>query len=163
MSDLDVIVTGVVGIAGTLLGAWLTSRSQMAGLKVSIQAENERSRRADMGARYAAYLTRVNEMATALNSYPEDGDTESQRAYAAKELRLAMQSLYDAHNEVTLTAPPGVREAVDDTTAAYENEYFKRKADGVRPRRSPRDRRLDKALEAMQADLNPTGVTRPAE
>ena len=71
MSDLDVIVTGIVGalgIAGTLLGTWLTSWSR-----------SERARRVDMRALYAAYLTRANAMATALKRYPEDGDAETKR------------------------------------------------------------------------------------
>lgn len=66
MSDLGVIVTGVAvgsasGILGAICGAWLTARSQMAGLKLGISAENERARIAEKRRIYARCLATFNE------------------------------------------------------------------------------------------------------
>jgi hypothetical protein len=53
------VVAGVVigsasGIGGAVLGAWMTGRSQMVGLKLDITAEHERGRRAGLRRIYAA-------------------------------------------------------------------------------------------------------------
>ncbi|MBO0824929.1 MAG: hypothetical protein J2P27_13890 [Actinobacteria bacterium] len=157
MSDLDVVVTGIVGalgIAGTLLGTWLTLRSQ-----------NERTRRADMRALYTAYLTTANAMATALKRYPEDGDTETKRAYEETELRHALQMLYDSHNQALLMAPDAVKELIDETTAAYEEEYSKKTGDSLRRRRvkTHAGKMLDDTFERMRADLKAPAMRRRIE
>jgi hypothetical protein len=157
MSDLDVVVTGVVGalgIAGTLLGTWLTLSSQ-----------NERARRDDMRALYVVYLTRANAMATALKRYPEDGDAETKRTYEETELRQALQMLYDSHNQAMLMAPDAVKEVIYETTAAYEDEYSKRTGDSLRRRRvkTHAGKMLDDTLERMRADLNTPAMRRRIE
>jgi hypothetical protein len=183
-SDFNVIVTGIVGamgIAGTLFGTLHTNRSQTANLETSIHAQSDglmtslqaqreelvtsllaqrdAARRADMQAHFAAYMSRVNAMATALNAYPEDGDVETKRAYAATELRQAMQLLFDAHNDLILTAPEDVSDAVGKVTAAYEDEYYDRKGDGARRRtRTHADRLSDRAFELMKAALKAAAV-----
>jgi hypothetical protein len=171
MSNLSVIVTGIVGalgIGGTLLGTWQSNRSQTAnlmkslqaqreGLMMNLQAQREGALWADCRALYAAYLTTVNALATALNGYPEDGDAATKRAYEAKELRQALQLLYDAHNEVNLTASsPEVRQAVGKATSAYEEACAKARADSARPRDVQKlaTRWLDPTIEAMRVDLD---------
>lgn len=57
MVDLGVSITGAVGLAGiggTILAARMTGTSQIAGLKLSISAENHPSRLAEKRTIYAA-------------------------------------------------------------------------------------------------------------
>jgi hypothetical protein len=157
MSDLDVIVTGIVGalgIAGTLLATWLTLWSQ-----------NERARRADMRALYVAYLTRANAMATTLKRYPEDSDAETKRAYEETQLRHALQMLYDSHNQAMLMAPDTVKEVIYETTAAYEDEYSKKTGGNLRRRsvKTHTSKMLDDTLERMRADLSAPAMRRRIE
>jgi hypothetical protein len=66
MSDLGVIVTGVVvgsasGIIGAICGAWMTGRSQIAGLKLGIAAENERAKIAEKRRVYARCIAALHD------------------------------------------------------------------------------------------------------
>ena len=63
MSDVSVIVTGIVGvlgIAGTLFTRWQTNRSQTANLIRNFEAQRDEARRADKLALYATYLARAD-------------------------------------------------------------------------------------------------------
>jgi hypothetical protein len=65
MVDLGVIITGAVGLAGiggTILAARMTGTSQIAGLKLSISAENDRSRLAEKRTIYATCLASFEAM-----------------------------------------------------------------------------------------------------
>jgi len=168
MSDVSVIVTGIVGvlgIAGTLFATWQTNRSQTANLIRNFEAQRDEARRAGKLALYATYLARANAMSSALTGYPQNGDTETKHAYAATELKHAMQLLYDSHNEVMLTSPSEVKAGIDETTDAFAKAYAQARADGGR---LPNVQRLagtwlDPAFVAMRDDLQPPVVLRRLE
>jgi hypothetical protein len=64
MSDVNLIVTGVIvgsasGLGGTILGAWVTARSERAGRKVTIEADKARAKAADKRQVYAQSLSQL--------------------------------------------------------------------------------------------------------
>jgi hypothetical protein len=66
MSVLGTIVTSALvgsisGIGGAILGAWMNGRSQMAGLHVSILADNQRARTAEKRRIYGRCLAALND------------------------------------------------------------------------------------------------------
>jgi len=58
------ITTGVVGITGTILGAWLTTRSQTANLLLSINAEDRRVKNVEKRQIHATCLGAFEEMSS---------------------------------------------------------------------------------------------------
>jgi hypothetical protein len=65
MPDTGVIVTGLIGVAGitgSLLSARLTARSNMAGLKLSITAEEERAQLAEKRRIHAGFHTSIDKL-----------------------------------------------------------------------------------------------------
>jgi hypothetical protein len=113
VSDVGVIVTGVLvgsasGIGGALLGAWMNGRSQMASLMLSIAAEDKRARVADKRHVYAAFLTSVNELWTAVMRYPVDEDRDAMERYDDQTLLPAARQMDDRGNELGLIAPEAV-------------------------------------------------------
>jgi hypothetical protein len=65
MSNVELIVTGVLvgsasGVCGAVLGAWINGRSELAGLRLNIEAQNERARFADKRGIYAQCLAALH-------------------------------------------------------------------------------------------------------
>jgi len=119
MSDVGVIVTGLVGaagIGGTLLSARLTARWQRASLKLSISAENERSTEAEKRRIYASYLASVIEAfaaASTLDLVPKDNEEE--RKVRTDETHTAVARMINAVSEMTLIAPVDLSQLAEDT------------------------------------------------
>ena len=70
MTSWDVVVTalvGVAGIGGTILTAWLTTKSQAENLRYSIQTENERARLAETRSIYAEFFASMDRIIITIN------------------------------------------------------------------------------------------------
>ena len=113
MSDVGIIVTGalvgsVSGVAGAILGAWVSGRSALAGLKLTIEAGNESARFADKRAVYAQCLAALDNCKRSLQRHRELRGTAESAAAAGKYDR-AWQDCAAKVNELGLVAPDGVR------------------------------------------------------
>jgi hypothetical protein len=137
MSDLGVVVTGVVigsasGIGGALLGAWMNGRSQMAGLRVQLAAEDANAHRADKRQIYGRVLADATELIRT-NYFDTDN-------------HVALVRVASSVNELRIVAPPDV--------VRLANRYVSAAAD-TRPD-SPDTGQLGlrrQFLRAMRADL----------
>lgn len=113
MSDVGIIVTGalvgsVSGVAGAILGAWVSGRSALAGLKLTIEAQQESARHADKRAVYAQCLAALDNCKHSLQQLRElRGTAES--AAAAEKYDRAWQDCAAKVNELGLVAPGEVR------------------------------------------------------
>jgi hypothetical protein len=112
MSDVGIIVTGVVvgsasGIVGTICGAWLTARSQMAGLRFSISAEDQRSHVAAKRQIYAAFQASIENMLLTNARYAVAGDGAVQVEMPA-EVHEALNTTYLKFAELRLIAPSSI-------------------------------------------------------
>jgi hypothetical protein len=93
MPDTAVIVTGLVGaagIAGTLLSARITARSDMAGLRLSIAAEEQRAQLAEKRRIYAEFNTSIDKLLVA------NAQMHEHWAAAGPDGRQALRSAQDA-------------------------------------------------------------------
>jgi hypothetical protein len=113
MSNVGVIVTGVLvgsasGVVGTVLGAWISGRSQRAVLKVNIEAENSRARFADKRAIYAQCLAALDTCHHSLERLRRLRGA-SGFAVAADQYDGAWQDCSAKVNELGLVAPDEVR------------------------------------------------------
>ncbi len=113
MSDVGIIVTGalvgsVSGVASAILGAWVSGRSALSGLKLTIQAQQESARHADKRAVYAQCLTALHNCKHSLQQLQDlRGTAES--AAAAEKYDRAWQDCAAKVNELGLVAPDEVR------------------------------------------------------
>jgi hypothetical protein len=165
MSDLGVVVTGVLigsatGIGGAVLGAWMNGRSQMAGLKLSIAAENERAARAERQRAYVAFLTSVNALSVALRVYPHEADDSPKRQYEDLKLLPAAQHLLDTCNELSLIAPFAIMMTAGEIRDVCLGVVRRVESGGAVPRdeRSALPGLINRISHAMSADL---GVPHP--
>jgi hypothetical protein len=62
MIPWGVLITGIVGVGGTALGAWLNGRMQTKTLRLGINAENERARLAERRRVYAHSLAAIDKL-----------------------------------------------------------------------------------------------------
>jgi hypothetical protein len=113
MSNVGIIVTGalvgsVSGVAGAILGAWVSGKSALAGLKLTIEAEKESARFADKRTVYAQCLAALDSCKQSLQRHRElRGTAES--AAAAEKYDRAWQDCAAKVNELGLVAPDEVR------------------------------------------------------
>jgi hypothetical protein len=161
MPDTAVIVTGLVGaagIAGTLLSARITARSDMAGLRLSITAEDKRARLADKRRIYAAFHAAIDRLIVA-NAVIEDrwgtaGPDERQAMRSAQD--AAVTALFNAVSEVGLIAPESTgsrARSVAKLLTDYANALL---GDGEVDGRAVADevfKQRSALYEAMRADL----------
>jgi len=99
---------GLAGIGGTLLSARMTSKSDVKNLRISIRAEDARTRLADRRRIYAgcvAALTAYSDATVANNPKPLLAEQRAELEYDVGRTRLAAQV---AVSEVDLIAPPEV-------------------------------------------------------
>jgi hypothetical protein len=113
MSNVGVIVTGVLvgsvsGVAGAVLGAWVNGRSGLAGLKLNIEAENERARFADKRMIYAQCLAALDNCKHSLGRLRQLRGAAG-FAVAVDEYNRAWQDCAAKVNELGLVAPDKVR------------------------------------------------------
>jgi hypothetical protein len=113
MSDVGVIVAGalvgsVSGVAGAILGAWVSGKSALAGLKLTIEAEKESARLADKRAVYAQCLASLDNCKHSLQQLRQQRGT-AESAAAAQKYDRAWQDCAAKVNELGLVAPDGVR------------------------------------------------------
>jgi hypothetical protein len=117
MSDVGVIVTGVVvgsasGILGTICGAWLTARSQMAGLVLQITAEDERSKITDKRRVYAEFHAALDNLIIGNQPIKDSWATSSQdeRGIMRAKVDAGLIALFTALSAVKLIAPKAISE-----------------------------------------------------
>jgi hypothetical protein len=162
MPDTAVIVTGLVGaagIAGTLLSARITARSDMAGLRLSITAEDERAQLAEKRRIYAGFHTSIDKLVVANSPieafWSTAGPDERQAMRSAQD--AAITAMFNGLSEITLTGSEPISRQAEDLTrllTSYadailtetEAEALARAADMVWRQRSA-------LYEAMRADL----------
>jgi hypothetical protein len=149
MSDLAVIVTGLVGaagIAGALLSAGLTARWQLVSLKVGIAAENERARLAEKRRIYAQFLgSSVNvRLAIIYNDLLANSDQPTSEL--TDRITATMSEWANRGYEVALIAPKNVGDLVETSVKLLYDEY-----DESQQRMF--GKAIDALTEAMRADL----------
>jgi hypothetical protein len=117
MSDVGVIVTGVVigsasGILGTICGAWLTARSQMAGLVLQITAEDERGKITDKRRVYAEFHAALDNLIIGNQPIKDSWATSSQdeRGIMRAKVDAGLIALFTALSAVKLIAPKAISE-----------------------------------------------------
>jgi len=115
------ITTGVVGIVGTALGAWLAGRSQTANLRISIDAEERRAKNAEKRRIYAAHLAACTEVQRAV--LKRDGSQAEEKRAATLEYGIAAAASVAIAAEVSLIAPQNVSDLA--LSAAKEAGNFK--------------------------------------
>jgi hypothetical protein len=163
MSDLGVILTGVLvgsasGIGGAICGAWMTARSNLPALKLSINAERERARLADKRQVYARYMASLTDVIVAGSKLGDSVDV-SPEEHKAMAVALADSEgpMIAAMSEVKLIAPDDLGRLADEVASkvsramgALEQDV---NSDFVF---APLSERL---LKAMRADLGETAPT----
>ncbi len=167
MTDLAGIVTGAViasvtGVGGAILGAWMSGRQQMAGLKLNIRADDDRMREAERRRIYAAYIAALTGMALAgLNIEDHrEGATKEQLAELERELNVATAICVTAQAEVSLISGPALRDLAQET-AVEMSDFSEAIAAG-------RDTDFDyykvrrKLLDVMRDELDGEHASRPA-
>jgi hypothetical protein len=157
MSDLGVIVTGIAvgsasGILGAICGAWLTARSQMAGLKLTISADDERTRLAEKRRIYARCLAALNN-AWLGRSYLDVPDADVILAYA-KEYKVMMGECLNSVFEAALIAPDEIPDIAQDAANGIMNN-------GKNDRPFPNA--IDALIRAMRIDLGEPPLPKKAE
>ncbi len=117
MNTTLTVITGILvgsasGIGGTIIGSWMTGKSQLATLKAQISAEDARARISEKRELYISFLTQVNEVIGIIVSYPEPEEAE-QRKLANRELLRVEKGLINALNTIILLAPAKVSKQAD--------------------------------------------------
>jgi hypothetical protein len=140
MTDLSVIVTGIVGVAGmgsTILASRMTARSQTANLRITLEAETKRITRDERRQVYSRCITALEAMSDAASNLRVErfhgGNEPSDKA---KELEAHSSFIAAAEAaklviaEVSLVGPDNVRSLssdyfmtiVEDTKHDVDNE-----------------------------------------
>jgi hypothetical protein len=125
MFPWDVVVTGVVGIAGiggAILAARITTKTQTANLLLSIDAENKRARVAEKRRLYAGFLASVNAVMPVTLNYrriKEQRISGEERDKAFDELIEAEGVMTTKSMEARLIAPRNIRILIASLTNAY--------------------------------------------
>lgn len=117
-----ILVGSVSGIAGAIIGSWMTGKSQLAILKAQMAAEDARASMAEKRRLYARFLTAISEVSGMLGSI-KDPQTVDQTRVLQNKIGLA-----NAYNEMLifgLTNVPGKARLIVD----YLDECIKRVAD----------------------------------
>jgi hypothetical protein len=148
MFDWSTFVTGAVGvagIAGTIIAARLTSKSQSADLVTYIESEADRGEIAEKRRIYAACLASLARM---LRASVDKATAESDaKSVASAELVSAEKQIYLAISELQLMAPSVVVDlAVEVVAHFYDYAFGQEWMDGYNMRES-------EMLTAMRTDL----------
>jgi hypothetical protein len=142
-----VLITGVVGIGGTALGAWLNGRTQTKTMQLSLAAENERARLAEKRRVYVAHQAALNRLFTA----SQLSGTPTEREYSS--LADARTALYTATAEVVLIAPKNMQQTARDILVQMLKFALSVQEDRSTPLPDELNDNRVKLLEAMRADL----------
>jgi hypothetical protein len=141
-------ITGIIGIAGTSLGAWLTGRRQTTNLLLSINAENQRFERAEKRQAYVACNAAFHNFFFA-SGLSLDKTTEPSRSL----IKHSETEVFDTTTEVSLIAPENVSVlAVQFTNTMLEY------AESIESDRQPElfaqlNHERVELVDAMRADL----------
>jgi hypothetical protein len=111
---VELIVTGVLvgsasGVCGAVLGAWINGRSELAGLRLNIEAQNDRARFADKRGIYAQCLAALDNCNHSLGRLRRLQQGAAGSAVAADQYDRAWQDCAAKVNELGLVAPDKVR------------------------------------------------------
>jgi hypothetical protein len=99
------VITGIVGITGTCLGAWLTGRWQTANLRLNINAERQRAMQAENRLLYTAFLSAYHRFQNISMSSIDKKEDPGRTLY-----REAFVTLLEVADQISLSAPIGVNE-----------------------------------------------------
>jgi hypothetical protein len=100
-----ILVGSATGIGGTVIGSWMTGKSQLAALRIRINAEDVRAESKEKRNLYIAFLVGVNELCGALRVYPKSENEEALRQAANQELTRAQKAAANAIDELALFGP----------------------------------------------------------
>jgi hypothetical protein len=147
------VIAGAVGAIGgvgaTLAGAWMNGRSQMAGLRLGIAADNDRAKVAEKRRIYAACLTALSDDLSAAIRRETFANTEETGKYGA-----ALLTALNAVSELQLVAPSEVGRC--GGTALVRLNHLKHFTDEAR---QAFVRALVELTKAMRADLGESPLT----
>lgn len=156
------VVTGVVGIAGiggAILSVKITTKSQAANLRLSIDAENNRARVAEKRRIYATFIACYNEALDSVVKHRASFSlSESTNDIKAMEViqREALKALNDARAEMGLIQPAGFDSLPDQQVEALHS-YAEATAAGARELDTPKPAVelavQDELYIAMRTDL----------
>lgn len=141
-------ITGIVGIVGTSLGAWLTGRSQTANLRLSIDNENLRVKFNEKRELYISFQKAFHDyfivMTSSANIKEEPG-----RTIYNQDLAKYMQ----ASDLISMTAPPCVNALVYELTRVTFDYAEVHKLNPKEPVPEKVDAVRNKLSVAMRKDL----------
>ena len=141
-------ISGLVGIVGTSLGAWLTGRWQTTNLKLSLDAEAIRAQRAEKIELYAAFHTAYHAFFVISTSSIDRTQEPGRTIY-----NQSLTAINDAADRVCMMVPDYVSDVLFKMLAVtdeYLNEYMidKSTADSARMMRA-----RAKLLSVIRKDL----------
>jgi hypothetical protein len=125
-----VLVGSVSGITGTVIGAWMTGKSQMATLRINIDAENGRRKRDERRILYSGFLTTLTEVIGLLKYYPTDISGSELEKSAFVKLDKAYIPLINAVNDLILLGPHEVIEAAREMMDYIQSCIRRARKDG---------------------------------
>jgi hypothetical protein len=165
MPDTAVIVTGLVGaagIAGTLFSAKITAKSNMAGLRLSITAEDKRAQLADKRRIYAAFDASIDRLVILYGAIHEDWATASpaEREAMRSGQDAAMTALLNGLGEIRLIAPEAIGRQADNMARLMTNYGRTVLTDSGSDVADDAFEQRSALYEAMRADLG-TGHASP--
>ena len=151
------LIGAASGIGGAVLGAWMNGRSQLKALRISVDAEDNRSKLADRRHLYALFISKANDLGNAVYSYSRPaGKNKSQIESERIDLEAARKSVLQTANEIILVAPADVVDAVSEM---YDNliTLYDKACDGMREIDADEttSNLAVKSQEIMRRDLNP--------
>jgi hypothetical protein len=135
-SVVSIAITGLVGIAGvvgTIVAAKIASKSATKDLKLSINAESDRARRAEKRQIYAESLAAFTEVSWASFEYLQQTIKEDRDASRVR-LKTLLDGILKALGEARLIASPEIVNSLDDAhrvSYKYISEIDKGKDDKI--------------------------------
>jgi hypothetical protein len=117
-------ISGIVGIVGTSLGAWLTGRWQTTNLRLSLNAESQRAELAEKRQIYASFHSAYHNYTTISTSSIDIKGEPGRTLY-----NQALTALLDITDQLSVTAPTSVSRLAMELTKAITEYAAARKLD----------------------------------
>lgn len=141
-------ITGIVGIVGTSLGAWLTGRWQTMNLRLSIETEDKRTKFAERRQLYASFHSAFHSYLIAATSSLGIKEEPGRTLY-----NEALQTFMDVGDQISVTAPPRVKDLTIELTQIVFDYADERKLDPDSPIPDKLNAVRGKLINAMRKDL----------
>jgi hypothetical protein len=153
-----ILITGVVGVGGTALGAWLNGRTQTKTLRLSLDAENKRARLADKRRVYVSCIAAISEVFNAIlkvSMFPDKSG--GVRESLLSEYSAALASLLNATSELQLVGPESMIGLARDIYEPFVLDIAPGPlSEEIRERFREIGELREQLLAAMRADLGET-------